>query len=258
MPYKIKVSPKGAPVTEAQLVSGVERWLALVREHRRAILTAAIVLLTAIAAIGAALWVEHRNAQQALEIQREATRFYLDRPTDQPAKADENLRKAITLYRQVVEQFPRSPSAHLSLYHLGNAMVQINDLAGAIAAYNTYVSTYGGNKLFLGMIYQRLGYAYLLNGERDKAVRAFEAALQVPGALNKDQVLFELGKLEEAQSRPEGALARYQELIKDYPNSPFAGEASVRIKALEVKQIPKSPEQSPMAPTEQEKKPIGR
>jgi TolA-binding protein len=59
--------------------------------------------------------------------------------------------------------------------------------------------------------------------------------------LNKDQGMFELGKIEEARSRPEGALARYQDLMKTYPNSPFAGEASVRIKSLEAKKSPAVP-----------------
>ena len=90
----------------------------------------------------------------------------------------------------------------------------------------------------LGLVYQRLGYAYLLHGDRDQAVTAFLAVLDVPGALNKDHALFELGKMEEAQSRPEGALAHYQELMKSYPNSPLASEATVRIKALEAKKGP--------------------
>jgi tetratricopeptide (TPR) repeat protein len=95
--------------------------------------------------------------------------------------------------------------------------------------------------MMLGLVYQRLGYAYLLQGARDQATSSFSAVLDIPGALNKDQVLFELGKLEETLSRPEGALARYQELMKAYPNSPFASEAAVRIKALEVKKTAPEP-----------------
>ena len=46
--------------------------------------------------------------------------------------------------------------------------------------------------------------------------------------------------MEESQSRPEGALAHYQDLMKNYPNSPFTSEAAVRVKVLEVKQAPES------------------
>jgi tetratricopeptide (TPR) repeat protein len=97
---------------------------------------------------------------------------------------------------------------------------------------------YGNNPALIGLVQQRLGYAYLIKGDRDQAVKAFSAVLDMPGALNKDQVLFELAKLEESQSRPEGALAHYQELMKTFPTSPFTSEAAVRVKALETKKTP--------------------
>ena len=80
-----------------------------------------------------------------------------------------------------------------------------------------------------------------MKGDRDQATKAFTGILEIPGALNKYHVLFELAKLEESQSRPEGALAHYQDLMKNYPNSPFTSEAAVRMKVLEVKKSPDSP-----------------
>jgi len=76
-------------------------------------------------------------------------------------------------------------------------------------------------------------------------VKAFTGILDIPGALNKDHVLFELAKIEESQSRPEGALAHYQDLMKNYPNSPFTSEAAVRVKVLEVKKTPDAPAAAP-------------
>ena len=235
MSYRIRVGSKNVPADEAHLLNRMERFLLLVQEHRRGIVMGLIVLLGAVAAVAAVIWVDHRNAEQALELNRQAMRFYLDRPADQRVKADENLKQAINVFRQLVEQYPRVPSAPLTLYHLGNALVQANDLGGAIEAYKRFIASYGANRTLLGLVYQRLGYAYLLNGDRDQAAKAFAAVLNVAGASNKDHALFELGKLEETQSRPEGALARYQDLTKGYPNSPLASEAAVRIKALQVK-----------------------
>lgn len=238
MSYRIKVPPRELPADEAHLLSGMERFWARAEQHRQMILVGALVLFAAVAAVAGVLWLDHRHAEQAMELDRQATQLYLTRPASDPVKAEGNLKQAITLYRQVVEQHPRSRIAPLSLYHLGNALVQINDLSGAIEAYQRYIATYGANKTMVALVYQRLGYAYQLQGDRDRAAKAFSAVLDVPGAVNKDQALFELGKLEEVQSRPEGALARYQELMKAYPNSPFASEATVRMKALEVKKTP--------------------
>lgn len=242
MPYRIRIEPKSVPVDEAHLLSEMERLGRILGQYRRQLLIGLLVLLLAVAIVGVVLWLDHRNAEQALALDQQATRLYFDRPLDKPEKANENLKQAVALYRQLVERYPRSPSAPLALFHLGNALMQMNDLGGAVEAYQRYVATYGAsNKMLLGLVYQRLGYAYLLKGDFGQAEKALTAVLALPGALNKDQALFELGKLEEAQSRPEGALARYQELAKDYPNSPFTGEASVRIKALEAKKNPVAP-----------------
>lgn len=238
MSYRIKIPSKNDPVNEEQLLSGMERLWLTSQEYRRAILVGGAVLVAAVAIVIGVLWYDHRTAEAALSLYREATRHYLTRPADKPEQADVNLKEAIKKYRQVVEQYPRTPSAPLALYHLGNALVQANEIDAAIEAYKRYVLLYASNSALLGLVQQRLGYAYLLKGDRDQAAKAFSTVLQLPEALNKDNALFELGKLEEAQSRPEGALSHYQQLIKDYPNSPFASEAAVRIKVLEVKKGP--------------------
>ena len=78
------------------------------------------------------------------------------------------------------------------------------------------------------------------------------------GTLNRDQALFELARLEESQSRPEGALARYQELIKTYPNSPFTSEATIRTKIMDAKKSQESTPAStaPSTATPQENPPV--
>jgi len=256
MSYRIKPEHKTGLAGEGQFLSGMDHFLASVEEHRRTVLLGLAAVVAAAAAIGAAVWYYQNQAAKALDLQRQAMQLYLDRPVDKPAQADDNLKKAIELYRQILDQYPRSPAAPLALYHLGNALVQANNLPAAVEVYRKFTQDYGANKNLLGLVYQRLAFAHLLNGDREQATKAFLAVLEVPGASNKDQAIFELGKLEESQSRPEGALARYQELTKDYPLSPFASEASVRIKALEVKKAPEPGSQqgsaappSPMTPT---------
>jgi TolA-binding protein len=111
------------------------------------------------------------------------------------------------------------------------------------------MAMYGGNPSLAGLVQQRLAYGYLLQGDREQAAKAFTAIVQTPGALLKDQALFELARLEESQSRPEGALAHYQELMKTYPSSPFASEAAVRTKVLDVKSKEPSPAPPPASST---------
>jgi tetratricopeptide (TPR) repeat protein len=238
MSYRIKLPSRPSAPDEAQLRGGMERLADFCSEYRIGIAIAVVVLVLAVGVLLGVGWYDHRQAEQALQIERQASKLMQDRPPEQPARADTNLRLAIELYRRVVDEYPRAPVAALAVYRLGNALTDAKDIGGAIDAYQRYLRNYGSHSVLVPLVYQRLGYAYLLKGDREQASKTFAAVLDIPGALNKDQALFELGKLEEAQARPEGALARYQELMKAYPQSPFASEAAVRVRALEVKKMP--------------------
>jgi tetratricopeptide (TPR) repeat protein len=250
MSYRIKHEAKTIHADEAHLLSGMERLLMSLEQNRRSLLIGVLVAALALAAAGGALWYDARQDEAAADLYRQAALLSLDRPADNSAKAENNLKQAIVLYRRVIEEHPRSRSAQLALFHLGNALVQINDVKGGVEAYSKYVATYGTNATMLGLVHQRLAYAYLLSGDREAAVKAFLNVVMLPGTLNKDHALFELGKLEESLSRPEGALAHYQDLVKIFPNSPLAGEAAVRMKALEAKKTPASGAPAASAPPE--------
>ena len=248
MTYRIKIPPRSLPVDEAHLVSGLERWVLGLRDYRRPLLVGLAMLVVAGAIVGGVLWYDTQTAKKAEELEREATRHYLMRPADDPKKSDANLKEAIALYKRVADEYPRTPTGPLALFHLGNSLVQANEMDGAIDAYKRFLLLYGGNMSLSGLVQQKLGYVYLLKGDRDQAAKAYAAVLQIPGALNRDHALFELARLEESQSRPEGALNYYQELVKSYPASPLASEAAVRMKALDVKKSAEMPSTSSAAP----------
>ena len=241
MSYRIRVPAKDDPLDEAHLISGVDRFLHVLQEQRRALLVGVGVVLVAGAVVAGVIWYDYQSTLKARELDQEATLHYLNRPADDPKKSQEQLAQAINLYQQVIDQYPRSPVAPVALFHLGNAQVLANQVDAGIETYKRFMLLYSSNTSLLGLVQQRLAYAYLAKGDRDQAVKAFTGILEIPGALNKDHVLFELAKIEESQSRPEGAIAHYQDLMKNYPNSPFTSEAAVRVKVLELKKEPERP-----------------
>jgi outer membrane protein assembly factor BamD (BamD/ComL family) len=249
MSYRIKVPAKVLPVDEAHMLSWLDHTLHRVQDYRRPLLVGLGVLVLATVVVGGVFYVDRQAAQKAQELEREAMRSLSVPSVNDPQKADHALKEAIAKYRQIVDQYPRTPSAPLALYHLGNTLVQANDPSAAIEAYQRFLVLYSSNPSMAGLVQQRLAYVYLLKGDRDQAVKALTAILQTPGTLNRDQALFELARLEESQSRPEGALAHYQELIKSYPNSPFTSEATIRTKIMDVKKSQESvPASAPTTP----------
>jgi len=235
MSYRIKVPPRTLPVDEAHLVSGLEHWVLGLKHYRWSIIVGFILLLLTVGGIWGIFWYESQNASKAQELEREATLHLFTRPGNDPKKAEANLNEAIALYKRVLEEYPRTPTAPLAQFSLGNAFLQSNNLDSAIESYKRFISMYGSNVSLLGLVHQKLGYTYLLKGDVDQAAKTYSAILEIPGALNRDYAIFELARLEENRSKPDEALKHYQDLIKTYPDSPLTSEAAVRVKVLEAK-----------------------
>src|SRR5262245_28976861 len=126
MSYRIKAPAKADPLDETQLLSGAERFLLMLQEQRRALLVGMGVLLAAAVVVAGVVWYDYQTTLKARELDQEATLHYMNRPADDPKKAREQLSQAMTLYKQVVEQYPRTPVAPLALFHLGNAQILAN------------------------------------------------------------------------------------------------------------------------------------
>lgn len=233
MTYKIRHLSKQVGAENPQLLSRSERVWLFAERHRQALITGIIAVVLVMILLGVLFWFQHQQEQEALALEHRAAQAYLDRSLDDVDVANKKLQEAVTLYRRIIEEFPRTASAQSAWYFIGNALAEQNDHAGAIDAYQHFIDQAGNSPALLGLVYQRLGSSYLANGERDKGINAYMQVLQMPQTLNKDQVLFELAKLDEYETRTNEALARYKRLLDEHPNSPYASEATLRVKILE-------------------------
>ncbi len=231
MRYRIRHISRRGITENIQFLSRSERAWLFAERYRRAIIAGILVAALVAVVAGAMLWFQSQRAQEAAALEDEATHAYLDRAFD-GSITQEKLETAERLYRQVIEEFPNTPSAPLAGYLLGNVLAEQQDYAGAIEAYQ-HVIEQGGDVSLIGVVYQRLGATYLANNEYEKGIQAYEQVLQLQGALNQDQVTFELAKLEEFANHTDQALAHYNKLIESYANSPLVGEATLQINRLE-------------------------
>lgn len=233
MTYKIRHISKQMGAENPQFLSRSERMWLFAELHRRTLITGIVVAIAVVILLGALYVVQYQQEQEALALEHQAAQAYLDRSLVDVDTATEKLQEAITLYRRIIQEFPRTASARSAWYMIGNALAEQDDHAGAIEAYQQFIDQAGNSPALLGLVYQRLGASYLASGDRAKGITAYTQVLEMPQTLNKDQVLFELAKLEEHAKRNDEALARYKQLLDEYPTSPYASEATLRVKILE-------------------------
>jgi len=233
MTYKIKTdTPSGGIMDETELLSRKDHFLLFVEQNRKIVLGGVFLIVMAGAIGGGVMWYEYRQTQEAWELEGQAQAHYLDRSLDDVEQSKESVSKAADVYRQILHDYPRTVPGRNAVYLLGNSLMEQGDYAGAIESYQQFFEQYGRNAMLQGLVRQRLAYAYLLSGDREKASQAFTDILSAPDVFNKDQALFELAKLEEADGAMDEALTRYRDLLEKYPASPYASEASLRVQVL--------------------------
>jgi TolA-binding protein len=212
-----------------------ERFLDWFELNQKRVYVAFIALLV----IGGGLlgwrFLAERSNHAALLMEYEASKSIQDahlyREADEKA-AQEAYRKGISLYQDLISQYPRSRSAAFAQYEIGNSYAAMREYDNAITAYQGFIDRYPSDHELLPLVYQRLGYTFLQTGKIPEAEKVFEQVVQLSGAKNRDQSIFELGQIYEKLDKKEIALSRYQEITKEFPTSPIASEARARIKSL--------------------------
>jgi tetratricopeptide (TPR) repeat protein len=239
MGYKIKDnSNKSATAEPVVALSSKEHFLFFVEEHRGLVWGGILLVFVLIGGLVTLNWLSQQKEEESWELQGQAQQMYLDRPLDDVEKGKSNIQQASGMFQDILEQYPGTSSAKVSLFLLGNSLMEAENYQGAIDAYTSLIQEQAEDHILVGLVQQRLGLAYLLNGNREAAVSAFEAVLGNLHALNKDQVIFELAKLAESEEKTDDAVKRYKQLIQEFPLSPFSTEANLRVKVLAPEETP--------------------
>lgn len=233
MTYKIKEPmPKPTHEDAGSILSSKERFLFWVEENRGLVWGGILLFFAVIIAVVGVSWLSHQQHEEAWELQGKAQQMYLNRPLDDVKKWKENMQHSTTMFEEIQEKYSGTRGAEVSLFFLGNNLMEDQKFSAAIEAYQEVIQDTAQDPVFRGLVQQRLGFAYLLNGDQDSALAAWQAILDDPHTLNKDQIIFELAKLAESNEQTQEAVNHYKKVIQAYPLSPLANEAALRVKVL--------------------------
>lgn len=241
MAFKIRIINRKQELKKPdEFISAVGRLTEITQVYRKRVLTVAGLLVLIGGGIAGGVWYQFKQEELASVLEFEATVYYhqpevpvSDEEGAQPSR-EESLRKAIDLYQEVVTRYPRTKSATLSQYYLGNSYLEIGDYDQAVLAYQNFIERYHRFPSLLALVRQRLAYAYLGNENSKAAMESFEEILGSENVFNKSQVLYEMGKLHEVKGENEEAIKQYQKIMDEHPGSLLVAEARVRLRGLGV------------------------
>lgn len=229
MAYKIKIDSKRQLKKPDEFVSIMESVVSFTRENSRYLVIMLAILAVVAIAYAALIAKSKADDERAGRLEYDASRYYFGTGSE---KAGQDLKKAIEIYQKIVSEYKKSSSAPIAGYYLGNAQMELKEYDAAINVYKGFADRYPDRKDLIPLVYQRLGYAYLAKGDSRHALESFNKAASLELARNRDQSLFESGRIHEMMGQKDEALKKYEEIVKNFPTSVYTAEAQVKIKAL--------------------------
>ena len=120
-------------------------------------------------------------------------------------------------------------SAAISQYYAVNCLANLGQAEEALKEYQAFVNTYRDKKFLLGLVYQRMGYAYGMLGKQAEAIKAFEQAdaLGTPGVAT-----IELARLYEASGNMPESQKKYKMVQEKLGGSAWSVEAMGKVRLI--------------------------
>ena len=171
-------------------------------------------------------WSASRAGQASYELHQAVTAFDEAMAGGDQATAQQQL-------QAYIDDHGRSDQADMARVYLARLMMDQSDLEGARALL-VEVSGRHGSDLVGSLAALDLVRLKVASGEGAEVVQGLEGVIVGQDTrLPRDVALWELGELLVRQDEPDRAKVYFQQLVDEFPESPFRGRASQRLTEIE-------------------------
>lgn len=193
-------------------------------------IVAGAVVAVGLLATGAWLWSAAQQRQGSAAYAEVLLQARQSQTTESPAAVRA---KAIRDLERVLAEYPSNTMAAEAAYELGNLRFIVGQFDKARAAWQvTLARTSAGTVMTLARA--GIGYAWEAERKLPEAAQAYEVALAElkPTGFYYEELLVDLGRVQELSGKKDAATATYRRILKDLPKSIRSEEVRNRLAAL--------------------------
>ena len=227
---KIKKKMKAQMQSEDEIRSMAHNVSHYYQVYQKQFNAAIAVIVLALAVTLIYSFVRSGNERKAIQILNAAYEAY-----SPGGGALSNYPQALQRFQDVVKQYGGTVSGATAQFYTGNTYVQMGQPEAALKEYETFIKKYSNETFLLGLVYQRMGYAYLAMGKQEEAVKAFVQAEAINGT---GPATLELARLHDRAGKSQEALKKYKEISDNLPSSAWAMEARKKLPPPALGQAP--------------------
>jgi tetratricopeptide (TPR) repeat protein len=228
MPYRRRIQVKRPPdIMELETLS--EKLLKGFAARKTPLLIFLGGLLFFGIAVSAYFYFSGLSERKAQDLEFAAYAEYSKKNRVSGTEQEKQIKLAAELYQKILNAYPKTKTAAIAAFYLGNAYIDLKEYDKGIEFYQKALTSISLEEMMRGVIHLRLGYAYLYKNESDKALSEFAQVEKNPLTRDQDFASYEIGKIYESQGKRTEALGQYESLVKAFPSSPLTGEISSKI-----------------------------
>lgn len=195
-------------------------------EKNKRILLPIFIGVTAISVIAAGILIYRgTTANKAAGLELEAYNMYYGLHQKQPLQKDERYRKALEGFKKAYET-KKSPS---SLFYIASCYYSTGEYDNALKALTELNERFPDDERFVPLAYYKMAIISIKKGDNERAVKMLDVIYNYRTSSFKDLALVESARVLEAMGKKEDSLKKYEELSKNFPDSPFIGEAMKKL-----------------------------
>lgn len=221
-------------------------------ENRSTLITAAVIIAVALAAIiGGWTYVNYRNQQARGMLAAAIDKYNAPiRPAGQPAipgelsyaSAVERGKAANAEFTEIVNKYSFTESGRIARYFEGINLRDMGDTAAAEKQLSEVAS--GWDKSMAGLAKLALASMYADSNQTTKAIDLYKQLIDHPAnSVGKWTPQFELAELYQTNNQPQDARKLYEALQKESPTTPIGQIATQKLQALGPAPAPPPPPQ---------------
>lgn len=196
----------------------------LTRAYQKQVAISVSVIIVALVAIATYSFLQNQKERRAAPMVAAAYELY-----NPAAGSPGDFPRALEAFRDIGKKYSGSLSASIARYYTGNCLMALGQNEEAVTEYWNLVNNYSGDKMLLGLAYQRMGYAYQRLGKIDDAKRSFELAEK---SLGPGIATVELARIHESAGNLPEARTKYKTIAERLGGTGIANEAMSKIQLV--------------------------
>ncbi len=216
--YAVPKQPEQEIMTLAHTISG------FLKKYKRLFISTVSVIAAILVLSAGYVFLQNRQEKKAAPLVAAAYEFY--KPSNGTAG---DYKKALYLFRDIQKKYSDTTSGAIAQYYVGNCLVSLGQTEEALKEYGAFAKQYTRNKLLLGLVYQRMGFAYQTLGKPDDARKSFE---QSETLLGPGVATVELARLYEAAGNMPEAEKKYKVVMEKLAGTTWGMQASSKVQTI--------------------------